>query len=282
MSVAPAIALRRIRSGIVENARVAWLLGMRSRAVRGILVLGVLLLLVAFLAGAFSLRQPLVVTLDIGLSGIRLMTLLLALFWIQEAFARDIERKTVVLPMIFPVPRWAYVLGRLAGVCGLLALAVAIWGMSLYIATQFADWGYAQSSRPVFGLGYLLVLAGIILDAAVIASFALAVSSVSTTPLLPLFCGAMFAIAARAIGPIVDYLEFSAKADPVLRTGLLPVLKAVRWLIPDLARIDFRAICLYESWPAMPEIVSALCLTLGYLFIMGGLAVAAYDKREFS
>ncbi len=274
--------MRRIRSGIVENARVAWLLGVRSRAVRGVLVLGVLLLLVAFLAGAFSLRQPIVVTLDIGLSGIRLMTLLLALFWVQEAFSRDIERKTVVMPMIFPVPRWVYVLGRLAGVCGLLALAVAIWGISLYLATQFADWGYEQSSRPVFGPGYLLVLAGIMLDAAVIASFALAVSSVSTTPLLPLICGAMFAIAARAVGPVVEYLEFSAKADPTLRNSLLPILKAVRWLVPDLSRIDFRAICLYETWPAAVEIVGALALTIGYLFIMGGVAVAAYDRREFS
>ncbi len=249
---------------------------------RGVLVLGVLLLLMAFLAGAFSLRQPIVVTLDIGLSGIRLMTLLLALFWVQEAFSRDIERKTVVLPMIFPVPRCVYVLGRLAGVCGLLALAVAIWGASLYFATQFADWGYEQSSRPLFGAGYLLVLGGIVLDAAVIATFALAVSSVSSTPLLPLICGAMFAIAARGIGPVVDYLEFSAKADPALRNGLLPILKAVRWLIPDLSQIDFRAICLYGYWPAAAEIISALVLTLGYLFIMAGVAVAAYERREFS
>ena len=271
-----------VSSGLIENARIAWLLGLRSRAIRGVLVLGIFLLVAAFLAGAFSLRQPVVVALDVGLSGIRLLSLLLALFWVQETFVRDIERRTIVFPLVLPIPRWVYVLGRFLGVAGLIVLAIAIWGLALYGASISATWGYEASSLPTFGFSYGLVLAGIVGDALVIGAFVLAVASVATSPLLPMATGAMFALASRGIGPVVDYLELSSRTDPALQEGLLPLLQILRWILPDLARLDFRPLTLYGN-PADPAIViGAFAIALGYASILLGIALATYQRREFS
>lgn len=278
----PQSAFALLVAGLLENARITWLLGLRSRAVRGVLVLGGFLLFVAFLAGAFSLRQPVVVVVDVGISGIRLLTLLLVLFWIQEAFVRDIERRTIVFPLVMPVPRWVYVLGRFAGVAALIVMAVFIWGAALYAASFSSSWSYEASSRPVFDAGYLLVLLGVAVDALVIGAFALAVASLATTPLLPMATGAMFAVAARGIGPVVDYLEFSARADPALKEGMLPLLKAIRWLLPDLARLDFRIISLYGTSIQLDLILGGFAMALGYALIMLGVAVATYVRREFA
>ena len=54
-----------------------------------ILVLGVLLVGVAFLSASFSPRQPKTVALDVGLSGMRFSLVLFALFWVQELIGRE-------------------------------------------------------------------------------------------------------------------------------------------------------------------------------------------------
>ena len=65
--------------------------GFRSRAVLLILVLGTLLVGVAFLAASFSPRQPKTVTMDVGFSGIRFSLILFAVFWVQELVGREVE-----------------------------------------------------------------------------------------------------------------------------------------------------------------------------------------------
>ena len=49
----------------------------------------------AYLAAEFSGRQPGTVALDVGLSAIRIIGLLLVLFWCQEMVGKEIERRTV-------------------------------------------------------------------------------------------------------------------------------------------------------------------------------------------
>ncbi|MER2540189.1 MAG: ABC transporter permease subunit, partial [Azonexus sp.] len=158
-------------SPILLNALLSWQLGIRSHALRALLVLGVVLMLLAFFAGAFSLRQPLVVAMDMGLSGLRFLGLMLVLFWMQEAFAKDIDRRTIAGALAYPAPRSAYVLGRFMGVVALIGLTVMVWGGGLYLMNQFADWGYDSSSINTFGIGFPIVLFGILLDLIVIGAF---------------------------------------------------------------------------------------------------------------
>jgi Cu-processing system permease protein len=81
-----------------------------------ILVLGMLLVGVAFLAASFSPRQPKTVTMDVGFSGIRFSLVLFAVFWVQELVGREVERRTVLYALAYPVGRAAYLLGRFFGV----------------------------------------------------------------------------------------------------------------------------------------------------------------------
>lgn len=264
------------------NAQTSFRLGVRTHALRALLVLGAALIVAAFLAGSFSLRQPQVVSLDIGLSGLRFLGVLLVLFWMQEAFVRDIERRTITLACTYPVPRSAYVLGRFAGVMALVALAVALWGGLLFFMAQYASWGGGDLSRPVFGLGYLVVLLGVLLDLMVLGSLVLLLVSASTSSLMPFLVGGAFAVAARAVGPVLDYLALSADADPAMKQNFLPVLEKIRWLIPDLSRLDWREVVLYGTEPATRDVVSGVLIALGYFVLTLWLAVWRYERREIA
>lgn len=267
---------------LLEHARVAMLLGLRSHTARAVVGLGIVLLVTAFLSGAFSLRQPLIVTLDVGFSGVRGLIVLLVLFWIQDSFVRDIDRKAIFLVFSFPVSRDCYVIGRLFGILGLLGFAILFWGGALYLLDQVSDWGYALSSRPIFGFGYLLVLGGVFLDGCVIAAFVLMVVSLSETPLLPFLVGAGFALGSRLLGPTLDYLQAGALVDPNIKEHFLPILEKVRWVLPELARLDWRGGVLYGAWPPVGEMMAAVSMAVGYFVVFVVVAVSMYRRREFN
>ena len=145
----------------------------------------VLLVGVAYLSASFSPRAPKTVALDVGLSGMRFSLILFALLWVQELVGREIEKRTVLFALTYPVPRGHYLLGRYLGVIGLLALAAVLLGMLLWIVVLNAGGTYQQGFAVAPGGAYWATVAGLWVDAVVVAAFALLLASLSTVPMLP-------------------------------------------------------------------------------------------------
>lgn len=255
--------------------------GFRSRAVLLILVLGTLLVGVAFLAASFSPRQPKTVTLDVGFSGMRFSLVLLAVFWIQELVGREVERRTVLYALSYPVSRGAYVLGRFAGVAGLLGMAAALLGMLLWVSTLLAGGQYEQAHLVQLGGAYWLTVTGLWSDAVVVAAFALLISTLSTVQMLPVALGAMFAVAGKSLGAVLDYLERGADGDATIMGRFGPLMEFVRWVLPDLSRLDWRTWPMYGMAPADGAVVNGLLLATGYVLVLLSLAVLTFRRREF-
>lgn len=256
--------------------------GFRSRSVHAILVLGVLLVGVAYLAAAFSPRQPKTTALDVGLSGIRFSLVLFALFWTQDLVGREVERRTIVHALTHPVARSAYLLGRYLGVLGLLAVATVLLGLLLEVTTLAAGGAYEQSFRVHLGVPYWTTLFGLWLDAAVVAAFALWIASLSTVTMLPVALGAAFAIASRALGAVVDYLGRGADGDVQLAARFTPLVDVVRWLLPDLSRLDWRVWPMYGLPPGDSAIIYGALMAGGYACVLFALGVMTFSRRDFA
>jgi hypothetical protein len=67
-----------------------------------------------------------------------------------------------------------------------------------------------------------------------------------------------------------------------MKSAMLPVLDKLRWLLPDLSRLDWRQITLYDMWPSVSDVFQGLGVAIGYALIMLGGAVLLYRRREFS
>lgn len=255
--------------------------GFRSRAILLILLLGAALLGVAYFAASFSPRQPKTVTLDVGLSGMRLSLILLALFWVQEHIAREVERRTVFYAFAYPVSRTAYLLGRYLGVVALLAIATAVLGFLLWALVGSAGGEYRQSYGVTLGLPYLVAAAGFWLDACVVAAFGVWIASLSTVPMLPVALGVLFAIGAKGLGAAMDYLARGADGDAALIERVGPVIATIRHVLPDLSRLDFRTWAMYGVAPAEGALVLAAGLACSYILVLLSLAALAFSRREF-
>lgn len=258
----------------------AWRAGLRSRSIQGVLALGVLLVGVAYLSASFSPRQPRTVALDVGLSGLRVSLILFALFWVQELVGREIERRTVLFSLTYPVARGNYVVGRYLGVTGLLAFAAAILGVLLWFVVATTGGDYQQSFAIAGGPPYWLTVFGLWADAAVVAAFALWLSTFSTVPMLPLALGLAFAVGGKSLGAVAEYMAKGADGDPAMMR-FAPFIGAIQWLLPDLSRLDWRAWPMYGLAPEGIAIGLGLVLAASYIALLLALAVITFSRREF-
>ena len=260
----------------------SWRAGFRNRVFFAVFLLGLALVGLAYLSASFSPRQPLTVSLDVGLSGLRFSLVLFAITLIQDLVGREIERRTVVLTLSYPVPRATYLIGRYFGVLALVAVAALILGLLLWIAVMISGLQFDQQFRVSLGLPYWMAVFGIWLDVAVVASFTLWIATLSTVTMLPLVLGALFAIAGRAVGAVFDFLAKGADGQTELVAHYGPALEAIRWILPDLSRLDWRVWPMYGLMPDMQAISLSLLMALTYVVAMTGFSIYAFSKREFS
>lgn len=260
----------------------ALIAGLRSRSFQMILLLGLLLVGGAYLASMFSPRQPQTVALDVGLSGLRITLVMLALFWVQELFGKEIERRTVVLMLAYPVARSRYVLGRFIGIASLLALAILMIGLLLWLAVLLADRGYAAARPVALGLPYWITLLGIYLDVLVVAAFAMCLSALSTVLLLPLALGAIFAVVGRGLGAVIDFLLVrQGDGDEAMVAQFGPIINILRWILPDLSRLDWRDWPLYQIVPESNMLLWAAMMALGFMALLLAIGIRVFRHREF-
>lgn len=258
----------------------AWRAGLRSRSIQAVLVLGLLLVAIAYFSGAFSPRQPKTVALDVGLSGIRISLVLFALFWVQELVGIEIQRRTVLFALTYPVGRGHYLVGRYLGVVSLLALAALLLGMLLWIVVLNTGGQYEQGFSIAPGGPYWTTIIGIWADAAVVAAFALWIASLSTVGLLPLALGLGFAVAGKSLGAVAEYLAAGAEGDARIMR-LAPLMDAIQWVLPDLSRLDWRAWPMYGVVPDTTAILGGVVIAVSYSVLLVTLAVIVFNRREF-
>lgn len=264
------------------HLQTAWRLGLRSRSFLALVLVGVLALAGGLVAAEFSGRQPATVAVDVGISAVRIIGLLLALFWAQELFARDTEQRVLHTVLSYPARRGDYVVGRFLGVAALLVLALAGLGAVLALVGWLAGLGYAQSTPVNLGPALLPLGVYLWLDLLVVTAFAWLMASLSTTPFLPFALGLAFAWAARSVGPVLGYLAAGKGILADLRGPLYPVLDGLLWVLPDLSRLDLRPAVLYGQWPDAGFLGLAALNAVGYMVLLLGLAVWNFNRREFA
>lgn len=266
---------------MVELIKLGMRMGLRGLGFRVLLLVTVALLGIAFLAGSFSGRQQLTVTLDVAFSGMRIVLLLMVLVWMQDLLARDIERKSVYFMLAYPVARRQFLLSRLIAVAILGGISLVFIGAVFRILLYLFGSDYAQLRPPALGWNYWMVLLGMWLDLLVVAAFALLLATLSTTPFLPFLLGLAFALAARGMGPTIDYLR-GERSDPLHERLFSPLLEHAYVWLPDLSRLDWRVLSLYDLPPEPVAMSLAALNALAYIVALTALAMVIFQRRNFT
>src|SRR5437588_7159064 len=105
----------------------------RQRAFYVLLIFGVFLIGSSVFMARFSFQQEFQILKDVSLGGMSILSSILAVVATARLLSQDIEDRTVYTILAKPVPRFEYLLGKLAGVLLLLAISLAV--MSLMFIT---------------------------------------------------------------------------------------------------------------------------------------------------
>ncbi|WP_312937930.1 hypothetical protein [Stutzerimonas nitrititolerans] len=254
------------------RARYLWLAGC------SLLVLA----LSALLAAQFSGRQPATVTLDIGLSVMRLLLPLVLVLMTQELLSREFDRRYFLNTLSYPHPRHSLLLGRF------FAVAALTLGLLLFIAGALAllVWsigqGYAQSTPVALGYHYLVTIGFMALDLLVLTALATLLAVAASTPSFVLIGTFGFMLVARSFGAIIELLTRNAYVvsdSDSYRSGV----GVLGYLLPDLGALDVREIALYGKMAFLPADWPWLVLSnLAYVVGLLALAVWALNRKRFA
>jgi ABC-type transport system involved in multi-copper enzyme maturation permease subunit len=212
------------------------------------------------LAGVMAVDQEARVLADFGLALMELTALAYSLFYAATVLVKEGETKVIYLVFSRPVPRRAYLAGKLLGAMLTVALMLAV--MAAMHLALLAMRGFGVPA------GYGWALLGSFLKLAVITSVALFVSLFSTSTVSAMVISAVIWTAGHFTAE-TRFLAGKAQGVPAA------ALKALSWLIPNFQLFNLRD----TAAPSLPPAAffSAACwIAAAYL-----ASLALVSRKEF-
>ncbi|MDR0965150.1 MAG: ABC transporter permease [Myxococcales bacterium] len=227
--------------------------------------LGMLLLspLLAGLAIGSSVERVLV---DMGLAGMSLMLVLLAIFLSTSQLGREIERRTIFMVVSKPVSRATFLLGRVAG--NMITLGVLLVAMALVFWGELAAFGVPMRGQ------YVVAIAALGVELLVLTSVGFAMSSFAGPIASAMVTGGVF-LAGHLAGDIYRLAEQSQSALFSL------VAKATYYALPNLDRLNLRPHATHLLEVSGASVAFATLYALAYSGVMLSLAVLFFSRRDF-
>ncbi len=250
-----AIAINTFRECVRERILVI-------AGVFGVVLMGGSLFLSPLAVGA---KQKIV--MDVGLAAISIIGVLAAIFLGGTLVHKEIERKAVYLALTRPVPRAAYVVGKLAGV--LLAAFLMLAAMTGVLAAVLAL-GKGSLGPAVFAAVYLSLL-----ETAVIASIVVFFSTF-TTPMLASFFTLCCFVAGSLSGDLRVFAEKFGGA------GTRMAANAFYYLLPNLEVFNLRHEAVHGLAFSGRDIALATGYAAVYVAVIVYFACLVFRRREFA
>jgi ABC-type transport system involved in multi-copper enzyme maturation permease subunit len=240
--------------------------------VRGKLLYNLLLFAALFVAGSLLVAQLTVgnwvrIILDMGLGALEVTGALLAIVIGVGIVAGEIQRKTILPTLAKPVPRWAFCLGRYAGLVLLLVVNAAVIVAVLRLVLLLA-----ASPLSVTALQAAALLC---VEFAVLAALAVLFASFST----PILAGS-YAFALFFIGHLLPDLRTFADRS---KSGAARALaRGFYQLLPDLELLNLKSHAANELAVAAGYVWRAAGYGVLYSAVVLMLAVFIFSRRDLN
>ena len=245
----------------------------RNRILYLLLLFALALIFSALALGQLSLHEEGRVTSDVGLGGIALFGVLIAIFLGVNLVYKELDKKTVFTLVSKPIYRHELILGKFCGMSVTLAVQIAIMSAVLVAVLALED---AEISPAIFRAITLTFL-----EVVVVTAVAILFSSFST----PLLSGG-FTLGLFVIGRSVP--ELQTLAGKVTTSSLRTVVETLLYAAPDLhlfavsgSVVDGRYATVHGTFVSWGYVGYAALYALGYSMVVLALASVFFSRRDF-
>jgi ABC-type transport system involved in multi-copper enzyme maturation permease subunit len=245
----------------------------RDRILYGFLFFAIALILFSLVLGRLSFNQQIRCTTDVGLAGISLFSVLIAIFLGITLLHKEIEKRTIFPVLAKPVSRSIYVVGKFLGLAATTAVQLGL------MLTVFLPLLLFQGATLTAGL--FIAIALIYMETLLIIAMALFFTSFSSPFLSGLFCLGLFVAGrnAQLLSELASRREFA---------WLAPFLDGVTAILPNLYLFYPSGKMVEQSWASvLGQFVSSgyAAYTVGYglayTALLLALSVVLLGRRDF-
>ncbi len=248
----------------------------RNRVLYVLALFAVGLMAFSLVLGELSMHEELRVIKDLGLAGISLVGVVIALFLGVNLLSKELDRKTVYFVIPKPLRRWEFLLGKYVGQVLTLAMLVGLMAiiLALFVGVQGGSHGVVMVRAEVL----------VLVELALLTAVAMLFSSFSSP-----YLSAMLTAALWVIGRNRGELMAFATGKKLAGTPLGTMLELVADLVPDFHALyasgsqlgeSGQVVSVHESFVSWGYVAEASLYGGCYAAVCLGLAMVLFSRRD--
>jgi ABC-type transport system involved in multi-copper enzyme maturation permease subunit len=245
----------------------------RNKVLYSLLAFALLVIVGSMAFGALSVHEEVRLTADLGLGGMSLFSVIIAIFVGVNLLYKELERKTIYSLLPKPIHRFQFVLGKYIGMALTLAIQLAIMTVVLQVVLIIQGAAFGDTLYKMVALIFFEVL--------VVTAVAVLFSSFSTP-----FLSGLLTLGVFLLGRSVP--DIRRVALKMSKPGISPFLQSVATVVPNLrllyasgAESAGEHISIHGAFPDWAYVVWAGGYSLVYVTVTLLLAILLFARRDF-
>ncbi|MEP6652121.1 MAG: ABC transporter permease subunit [Myxococcales bacterium] len=279
---------------IVAVARNTFREAARNKVMYSLLLFAIILIVSALALGELSVHEEQRMIRDVGLFGIDVFSVLIAIFVGVNLLYKELSLKTVYTILPKPIARWEFVLGKWVGVMATLVAQIAVMGLVLAATLLVAQRGGGGAGGGGggggggVGVGVDAVLDSalpkalwlFLMNVTIVTAVAMLFSAFSTPFLSGLFSLGVFLVGRQ----VPDLQQLAARiggtSGDVLQ-GLTRLLPNLHLFTPSGTIVGAEHVSVHGHFVGAAYLGSVTAYALCYAALVLGLAMLIFRRRDF-
>ena len=255
--------------------------GVRSRAIYGISIIALLMLVANMLMAQMIMRDVGKVAVDVALSSVSFSGLLLVFFVGVNLIAKDLDKKTIYMVLARPISRAQYLIGKFLGMVGLIFASTTVLGAfaaaSLFMLNGMYPTYFLRFSWPMVILALLFIALMLTLLSALSFLFA----SLTSTSFIALVLTIVSYLIGNSINEVKALVEAPKAAGIEPSAVTVKVVQIAYYLFPNLSFFDIKTQAAHGLAISPAYIFWTVTYGLLYTCLVITIACFVFKRREF-
>jgi ABC-2 type transport system permease protein len=238
---------------------------LKSKILINVFFIGVALMVITYVATEFTYGVPERVALDFGLGMLSLSSLGISLFLGVTLLSKEIDSRTVYMVISRPVPRYAFILGKLIGLLGIQALNVFLLGSMTLLSVKFL--GGKIDSLILWTILFTFLESLLLL-------FVVVFTSLMANNILSVLLSSVVLVLGHAVKETQN-ITFVQQ-----REVLQYILKIYHFILPGFYKLNLKDFVLYKVSLPFDYLLSSLIYGLAYSGFLLILIILIFNKKN--
>lgn len=238
----------------------------RDKILFVLLFFGLGMIIFSLLLSNLGNNEKLKLAIDFGIGAVHLTTIILAVFAGSTLIFREVDKKTILFVMSYPISKTQFWFGKFFGFSAMLAVILAGLSIALTMLMFALGWKFHTS--------FLIATLGIYLEALILLSVTL-MFGVLVRPVIAIGCTIGIFFIGHGMNSFFEIAQRSGKER------LQQVAEIIMWSLPNLEHMNWMNFVSYSEFVGAEFIYKTILYASGWVLLFSITAVLIFRRRDF-